>query len=290
MSVDDVPTTADTPRVSRRQLLVTGGLSVSLAALVAACSDDAAEPGRVGNAPVETALPDEPVDDAVYLRTASSLEYTALDVYAQLDELGVLDPSIAALVGRIVEHHTANAAILAELTTKAGGDAYECANPWFAERVVPELFERLSGTADVAEGATPIEPSDDAGRDALGIAYGIESVLASMYQELVVRLQDPSLRSESIGLGALSARQAAAMAIARGGSAGYVNPTITGGEVDAEESDGVLPIYAVPGNFGTLAPITFTVGPLSDAGTRFTASLQTPANNSFVYASLSCEA
>lgn len=292
MTADDVPTVADaTPGVSRRQLLVTGGFTVSLATLIAACGGtEEGAPGRVGNAPVETVAPDEPVDDAVYLRTATSLEYTALDIYARLAELGLPEDAPEALLTRIIEDHQAHADTLAGLTGEAGGEAYECANPWFAERVLPPLFERVVGNDDVPETEEPIEPSDDANRDALTIAYGIEATLASMYQELMVRVSDGSLRPGLIGMGTLSTRHAAAMAVARDGAAAYVSPTITGGEVDDSESDGVLPIFAVPGNFGSLAPIQITVGPQSDAGTRFTANMQTPSDNSFVYASMSCEA
>ena len=70
----------------------------------------------------------------------------------------------------------------------------------------------------------------------------------------------------------------------------YVNPTLVGGTVDPTANEGLTPIFAVPGHFGSLAPVQFTLGPASDAGTRFTASLQTPAANSYVYPSLACEA
>ncbi len=66
---------------SRRDAFKIGGVTIGLATLVAACGagregDD--DPGRVGSAPVPTALPEYPVDDAVLLRTPSSREYTAL--------------------------------------------------------------------------------------------------------------------------------------------------------------------------------------------------------------------
>lgn len=276
--------------LSRRRLLVTTGLTASLGAVLAACSSPGeGAPGRVGNAPVPTAAPDEPVDDAVLLRTATSLEHTALDVYARITELGVLDEAGAAIVARFVEDHTRNAGGLADLTTQLGGEPFECANPWWAERIVPAMFERMSGNEDVPEGDDPIEPSDDPARDAMGIAYGIESTLAAMYQEFVVRLHDPALRAESVTLAAQATRHAAAAAIAREGApAGYVNPTILGGEVDPSANEGLTPIYAVPANFGSLAPVQITIGPASDAGTRFTLGLQTPAANSYAYASLSC--
>lgn len=239
----------------------------------------------VGNAPVPTDLPTVTVTDAVLLRTATSLEHTALDVYRRIDELGVLDEQGQAMVARIVEDHTRHAAGMAELTSQAGGEAYECANPWYAERVIAPLFRRIDG--DEAE---EIEPSDDVRRDALSIAYGLESTLAAMYQQVVDGLQDAALRGEVIAVGADDARHAAALAIARDGAPeAYVNPTLFGDEVDPSQTDGVIPLYAVNGALGSLAPVEFTLGPLNDAGSRFVTSLQTPADNAFVYDGQTCE-
>lgn len=292
MSADDLTAPTEADRLSRRRLLVTTGLGASLGAVLAACgsSDDGA-PGRVGYAPVPTEPPEEPVDDAVLLRTATSLEYTALDVYDRITELGALDDTGADLVSRFVEDHTSEAATMAELTGRAGGEPFECANPWFAERVIPEMFERITGREDVPEGEEPIPPSDDPARDAMGIAYAIESTLAAMYQGLVVELSDPELRTEAITAATRAARHAAAAALARDGAPqAYVSPLIIGGELDPSANEGLLPVFAVPGHFGSLAPVQVAIGPASDAGTRFTTSLQTPAANSYAYASLSCDA
>jgi hypothetical protein len=63
------------PRLGRRQLLQTGGLAVSLAAVLAACGKSStAEPGRVGFAPTPTDLAKQNIDDGVRLRTATSIE------------------------------------------------------------------------------------------------------------------------------------------------------------------------------------------------------------------------
>ena len=73
--------------IGRRQLLQTGGITVSLAALLAACGESSSAevaPGRVGYAPVPTDLPTEVVDDGVRLRTAQSIEHLIIDLYEQL--------------------------------------------------------------------------------------------------------------------------------------------------------------------------------------------------------------
>lgn len=282
MSADDLTS----PALSRRNLLVTGGLTVSLGALVAACGGgEEAAPGRVGNAPVPTDLPTVIVDDAVLLRTATSLEFTALDVYRRITELGVLDGAAAALVERLVADHTADSAAMAELTTQTGGEPYECANAWYEERIVGPLFDRIAGNEDEA-----IEPSDDPARDAMTIAFALESTLGAMYQDVTEKLGDRALRPETAIAAARAVRHAAAIAIARDGAPGaYVSPTLWGDEIDPSASDGVVPIFAVGARFGSLAPVEFTLGPNSDAGTRFSATMETPADNAFVYADQTCD-
>ena len=44
----------------------------------------------------------------------------------------------------------------------------------------------------------------------------------------------------------------------------------------------------MPGRFGSLAPAEVTIGPVNDAGTRFTASVPTPADNSYAYTGQTC--
>jgi len=88
-------------RFGRRKLLHTGGLTLSLGAIIAACGEDRAggtEPGRVGNAPDVTPLPAGEVDDVVLLRTAQSLEHSALDAYTAARSLDVLSAEQDTLV------------------------------------------------------------------------------------------------------------------------------------------------------------------------------------------------
>lgn len=282
------PPTAPSPAdpMSRRGVLRLGGITVSLAAVVAACGrPEEGAPGRVGNAPEPTDLPSVTVDDGVLLRTATSLEYSAVSVYERIKEYGTLDGTAAALVDRMIEDHTRHAASLADLTTDAGAEAYECANSWYASRVIEPMFERIDGNA---EDDPAIEPSDDVARDLVGIAHGFESMLGSMYQQFVEHFTTPELRQEAMTAAAEEVRHAAALAIARGGEEGYVSPTLWGEQVDVAASDGVIPLFAIPGRFGSLAPVELTLGPLNDAGTRFTTSVATPADNSYVYTDQTC--
>lgn len=274
--------------LTRRTLLRTGGVTVTFGALVAACgsNQEAAAPGRVGNAPVITPPPPVDVDDAVLLRTATSLEYTAIEVYATAAELGVLDGRALELVERFVADHQRHADITAELTSQAGGEPYECANRWLMERGVVPLLEQIAGNE--AEG---IPPSDDVARDLLAISYAFESIAGATYQKMVEQLTDPQLRQQIIIIGAEEVRHAAAVAIARTGAPeGYVSPVLRGEEIDPAANDGIPLMYAIPGQFGSVAPVEVVIGAENDAGTRFTASVQTPADNAYIYEGMSCPA
>ncbi len=128
-------------RVGRRQLLQTGGLTVTLGALVAACGESAeGEPGRVGYAPPATPLPTVELTDVVFLRTATSIEYTLIDVYGTIIESGALDAADQEMVERLIDDHRAAAETTSELTREAGGEPYECANAWYMERTIDPIF------------------------------------------------------------------------------------------------------------------------------------------------------
>lgn len=273
-------------RIGRRHLLVGGGTAISLGALLAACGgSEEAAPGRVGYAPPATPLPTEEVDNAVLLRTAQSIEYTIIDVYEMIAERDVLDGDATALLERLVEEHTDTADELDRLIADAGGEPFPCANPWYMERIIPDIFRNIDGDEDAG-----IEPSDDPARDFLTVMDAMESLASSMYQAWVERLSEPELRAEVIVLGARSARHAAAVAIlATGAPDGYVSPAVFGEEVTPDES-GLTPLYAIPSQFGSLSPYSLVIGAQSEAGTRFTLALETPANNSFAYHDQSCPA
>ncbi|MFM8001790.1 MAG: hypothetical protein ACKPAJ_05180, partial [Actinomycetota bacterium] len=79
---------------SRRELLRLSATSLASGLVLAACGkqsgvqDDGAI-ARLGEAPSTTALAEAEVNDVVLLRTASSLEYNAIDTYTAALGLGV---------------------------------------------------------------------------------------------------------------------------------------------------------------------------------------------------------
>lgn len=272
--------TADGPRsrFDRRQLLHTSGLTLTLGAIIAACGENRAggtDPGRVGQAPAVEPLPEGEVDDVVLLRTAQSLEHTALDAYAAARELDVLSAAQDTIVQRFVDDHTGHSVALGGFITEAGGEEFPCANPWLARRAIAPMLEALGD-------------SDDQLRDVLNIAHALESLAGASYQALVGSLTEPDLRMKIMQIGADENRHAATLALAITGTPdGYVSPLLLGGTAPVDEP--AFPVaYAVPSTFGRVSGVELIAGAPNDEGQRFEIILQTPAANTFVYGEMSC--
>lgn len=266
------------PVLGRRRLLRNSGLVVSLGALAAACGEGREgldDPGRVGIAPEPEPLPDGDIDDIVLLRTAQSIEYTALEVYDAAVGLDALGTDATTLVERFVSDHREHADRLGELITAAGGDEYRCANEWYMDRAVAPILDAIEGTDDLA-------------RDLLHIAHAFESFAGATYQAVVGSLSDAELRRASVLIGADEVRHAATLAMAVTGTPeGYASPALSGGEAEVDD-EGIPILYAIPSTFGRLTAVDLTVGPRNAEGVRFSTGLQTPAENAFVYDFLSC--
>lgn len=265
----------DRTSLNRRDLLRQGGLALSLGALVAACGSDRGgsdAPGRIG---VVVVPEDEPadltVDDAVLLRTLQSLEYALIELHSQLLEMDVLGPD-ASLVERFIDDHRRNADEIGGFVVMAGGEPYECANPFAMSRAIEPVL-----------GA--IETSDDPTRDALNTVSAFETLLGESYQSLVVRLEDASLRSAPSLIGGEAHRHAAFVAMQLNPDE-LVHHDLTGEEPE-EEATFPTP-YAIESTFGLLTGIDLLVGAPDADGSRFEIQLQTPAENTFVYNDLSC--
>ena len=271
----------------RRRLLEAGGLAATCGGVLAACggTSGGSEPGRVGYAPPATPLPTVETNDIVYLRTATSMEYQVLDLYATISDSGDLDDKAQALIDRFVEDHTAAAEATAELTVAAGGEPYECANTWYSERVVPPILEAVTGDPEL-----DIPPSDEPAADMLRISYGFETMMSSMYQQLIELVVDRPLRADLGELGATDARHSAAVALLLTGVPdGYISPVALGGELTPDES-GRAELYAIPGRFSLLSATEIIIGAPNAAGTRSGFALETPADNAFVYEGITCTA
>lgn len=265
------------PSLDRRSLLRNSGIMLSFGAVVAACgtgrsgSDD---PGRLGVAAPVPTLPEAELNDGVLLRTAQSIEYTAIAVYDAAAGLDVLSGAEVALVERFVSDHQRHAAAIGALVAQAGAEEFTCPNPFIMDRAVTPVLGALGD-------------SDDVHRDVLNIAYAFEALAGATYQALVGVLEDKSLRSTSMLIGSEEHRHAAALAAAINPDV-LINPVLLGGATADTDDEGFPIPYAVPATFGQLTGIDLVVGARNAEGARFTTQLQTPADNTFVYDYLSC--
>ena len=265
----------NTQSISRREAFRVGGATLSLAAIVAACGDDRGgdtDPGRVGNAPSVTAIPDYEVNDAVLLRTASSLELTAVDVYNTAKGLVDFDENTTALVDRLIANHTATAAKMGELTVAAGGEAWDRTNPWIMERAIEPILETIAD-------------SDDVARDLTSLAITLENLAAATHQSLTGLLSTSEQRTAVAMAAAEESRHSATLVLDAFGTANRYSPLLVGEEV-SRTADNVNRQYAVTSSFGSVAQIELIVGAADENGARTTYLVSTPAANSFIYEEL----
>jgi hypothetical protein len=272
--------------LTRRTLLRAGGV-VSLGALVAACGggDESTDaPGRVGYSPAVTPLPTAEVNDAVLLRTAASLEYTAIESLQRVLDAGMVGDEYTATLERFLDNHMANADHINELVEEAGGEPFTCPNPWLDDRAIGPMFAAIAGDED---GAIP--PSDDPERDALNVIEAIENLNSASFQAFSTELSTPELRRDAVEIAATEARQAALLAYTvTGAPQGYVNPALTATEPPAEDT-GHPTLYALNSRMGSLTGTTLRVGAADEqSGSAPAFTLETPAENAYVYDYVSC--
>lgn len=264
------------PSLDRRSLLRNGGLALSLGAIVAACGSNrggSTDPGRLGVADEAPELEQGEVDDIVLLRTAQSLEHTLVAVYAAVEQAGGLGSAGDALASRFVQDHTGHAAAIGALITAGGGEQYACPNPFIVDRAVDPIFAAVDG-------------SDDVQRDLLNISHAFEDLAAATFQAVTAVVSDLKLRSELMRIGGEENRHSTALAKVINPTAVF-SPAMFGDPLQ-NDADGFPQAYPIPATFGQLTGINLTVGALDSEGSRFSIQLQTPAQNTYVYADQSC--
>jgi hypothetical protein len=301
--------------LGRRELFRIGGLTVTLGALAAACSSNPGGTiGRVGDAPPVATLPDAEVNDIVLLRTASSLEYSAINTYAAVVELGVLDGVLDGLaleyVKRFVEDHTGHAELVAGLTEELGGTPWTEGNCRLDAVVIGPAVTRITkGAPETAEGDPAIPPSDDPVRDVLNLAHALETLAGASYQSLLPVLSTGELRQYAIRIAADEVRHSALLALTINGErpGGWVSSeAVASAEPPAEVTTTTaaqdiaqpattttapegpplteIPLpTAVPTQFGSVAAIPVVLGAGDVNGVRLRVNLETPSLNSLIY-------
>lgn len=261
----------------RRTLLRAGGVTLLGGAVLSACAADFGgdtAPGRVGLADEGAALPDGVVDDVVLMRTMQSLEHTVVAGLSAMVDVGMYTPAQLTYIDRFIADHVAASGALGSIIDAAGGEQYACPNDWVMSRYVEPILAAVEGT-------------DDQLRDVRAISHALETMLAHSYQHVVGLLEASEHRRAAMVQGAAASRRSATLASQISGAVhGYLGPDLAG---SPESTGDGFPIpYAVPSTFGRVDQIELVVGDVDDEGSRFSTLLQTPAENTFVYAYQSC--
>ncbi|MFK7918887.1 MAG: hypothetical protein AB8G14_12480 [Ilumatobacter sp.] len=317
---------------SRRSALKIGGLTVSMAALAAACGEDRGQDpslGRIGNAPVVSTPPSYDTDDIVLLRTASSLEFTAIEVYEAVLQLdGAIPDEVVPVVERLVGDHRIIADRMVALTEANGGEAWTCSNPWLMDRVIGPALELIQANVVgiVQEDTTMVQ--------VIGEVVPIANVVTTVNGELTL-ISDTSgvaagdeieferlegAKSEDTmafanaleNLAAASHQELASATSIDDARVAHLDAAITEsrhsavlaiailgaegyispalfGEDVPPTARGQIRHFAVESIFGQTGQTEIKAGPGDLNSVRKSVVLQTPAANSLIYNELSCD-
>lgn len=328
-AVTDAATPAVSASFDRRGFFRIGGLTLAAGAVIAACGDPASsagEVGRVGTGATNPTLPEADVDNSVLLRTSASIEQSIADAYQHMLDSGALaqpSPTFpdlgdqSDLVSSFIDSHRKAAESYNQLAQEAGGEAWDCGNPRLDSAFIDPIFERIEQGTAATDTAEAIPASDDPTRDMVNLVVTLELLSAASAQALVPQVTEPSFRAEAMRLGARSSRQAALMSLhinpgayVTSGDAQAANPAATtttaaatettqdiaapdsGTESGGEEAPAATEIplpYAIPSQYGSLAPITYIGGAGDENGVRLKVNFETPSLNSFVYPFSTCD-
>jgi hypothetical protein len=213
------------------------------------------------------------VDDVVLLRTAASLEYTAIGTYKRVLGAGLLTGDFAALapaVNRFIADHEAHANAVNSLVREAKGTPWTCGNARIEEIYVEPAIQLITAS-----------DNPDSARDTVAFAHALETLAAQTYQSVVASLSTPALRAAAMRIGQDEARHSAVLSL-------VLNPGWAGAIPSVDAETGQPNLAAVPAAFSPLTGIPVSLGAPNDEGVKTSVRLETPSLNSLVYSYLAC--
>lgn len=182
---------------NRRQALKLGGATFVGAAVLAACGSDDDDSGSGTTTTAAAAVGSGGAEDMdlTLLRTATSLEVSAVDTYDAAIESGlVTTAAIADAATLFRDQHQEHADLLSTATTEAGGEAYDEPNAFLQENVIDPALEGLTDENSVVE-----------------LALQMEDVAAQTYAFAAGALTTAELRQAIMTIGGVEARHAAVL-------------------------------------------------------------------------------
>ncbi len=178
--------------LNRRQLLRIGGLGIATAAVVAACGDDDSGGTTAESTTTTTGVGS---GDITILRTATSLELVAVDVYGKAIASGLLTTAAVSDAAKLFQsHHQDHADFFAGLTKRYGGTAFAKPNPVVAQQLQGPLAQATTEQALVT------------------LALQLEQAAAASYVSYVGRYSTPLLAQPTMSVGGIEARHVAVLA------------------------------------------------------------------------------
>lgn len=175
----------------RRRFLRVSGVTVVSAAVLAACGKDDNDGGAGGTTTPTTKMG----LDLVILRTASSIERLAVDVYNTAISSGLVKTAAIGDAAKLFrDQHMEHAALFEGATTQKGGQAFTKANP----AVLAQLDPTIKALKDE--------------KGVVQLAYDLEKVAAATYFSTVGAFEDKALNKAAMSVGGVEARHVAILA------------------------------------------------------------------------------
>ncbi len=182
--------------LNRRRFIQVGGLTVATAAVFGACGTD--DTGQAPSGDAGAATKPNPADargDIQILRTASSLEVLAVDVYDKAIKSGLVKtPAVGDAATLFQTQHQEHAQMFQGATKKLGGTPMTEANPVLAQSLDAPIAALTDETSVVQ------------------LALMLEQAAAATYQSSVGQFKDLKLNQAAMSVGGVEARHAAVLA------------------------------------------------------------------------------
>jgi len=177
---------------TRRRFLTIGGTSLFVTAVAAACGS--AVPATTGA--TTTTITPATTGDVSALRTASSIEYAAIQLYTKALATNLIVSAAVNNAFKLFQtHHTDHTLLLQARTTDAGGQPYTLPNSLIMDTII-----------------TPRLAAATSERDLTQLAYDFEKAVAATYQADSGSFTDVRYHVTAMSIGGIEARHVSVLA------------------------------------------------------------------------------
>lgn len=180
--------------LNRRRFIQIGGVTIATAAVFAACGTDDTRQAAGGEEDDAKDKSEPSQNDIKILRTASSLEILAVEVYTRAMDTGLVRTAAVIDAAKLFQgHHKEHADLFEGATKKLGGEPMEDPNPVLLQSM-EEPLKALKDENGVIE-----------------LALMLEQAAAATYQSSTGQFKDLSLNTAVMSVGGVEARHVAVL-------------------------------------------------------------------------------